>query len=165
MKIYFAGSIRGGRDYAATYYELITHIQTLAEVLTEHICGADLSTHGEENLSDPEIYERDMNWLRQSDAVIAEVSAPSLGVGYELGQAEAMGKPILCLFDQRGSGRLSAMLAGNPRMAGVHYSSPVEAKAAIDRFIADHSRQGQTAGLSGRLNRNAARPAGAPYPG
>ena len=54
MKIYFAGSIRGGRSYAKTYFELITHIETLAKVLTEHICGADLSTHGEENLTDPE---------------------------------------------------------------------------------------------------------------
>jgi hypothetical protein len=31
MKIYFAGSIRGGRDYARTYYELIRHIGTLDE--------------------------------------------------------------------------------------------------------------------------------------
>lgn len=138
-KLYFAGSIRGGRDYAKTYYELITHIQTLAEVLTEHICGADLSTHGEENLSDPEIYERDMSWLNESDAVIAEVSAPSLGVGYELGQAEAMGKPILCLFDESGDARLSAMLSGNPRMTVVCYQTLNEAKAAIDEFITDQS--------------------------
>ncbi len=140
MKIYFAGSIRGGRDYAKTYYELITHIQTLAEVLTEHICGADLSTHGEENLSDPEIYERDMIWLNESDAIIAEVSAPSLGVGYELGQAEAAGKPILCLFDECGDTRLSAMLSGNPAMQVVCYREMIEAKASIDDFIADVKR-------------------------
>lgn len=135
-KIYFAGSIRGGRDYAKTYYELISYIQTRATVLTEHICGADLSTHGEENLSDPEIYERDMNWLRESDAVIAEVSAPSLGVGYELGQAEEMGKPILCLFDASGDARLSAMLSGNSKMTVVEYKTFDDAKAAIDAFIA-----------------------------
>ncbi len=139
MKIYFAGSIRGGRDYARTYFDLITHIQTQAEVLTEHICGADLSTHGEENLTDPEIYERDMNWLNACDAVIAEVSAPSLGVGYELGQAEAAGKPILCLFDESGNTRLSAMLSGNPSMKIVRYSDLDEAKVAIDKFIADQS--------------------------
>jgi len=135
MKIYFAGSIRGGRDYAKTYFELITHIRSLAEVLTEHICGADLSSHGEENLTDPEIYERDMSWLTESDAVIAEGSAPSLGVGYELGQAEALGKPTLCLFDASGANRLSAMLSGNPRMTVVNYQNLNEAKAAIDRFV------------------------------
>jgi len=135
-KIYFAGSIRGGRDYAKTYYELISYIQTRATVLTEHICGADLTTYGEENLSDPEIYERDMSWLRESNAVIAEVSAPSLGVGYELGQAEEMGKPILCLFDASGDACLSAMLSGNPKMTVVNYKNLREAKVAIDAFIA-----------------------------
>jgi hypothetical protein len=28
------------------------------------------------------IYERDMGWLRECDAVVAEVTQPSLGVGY-----------------------------------------------------------------------------------
>jgi nucleoside 2-deoxyribosyltransferase len=44
------------------------------------------------------IYERDVAWLRESDFVIAEVTQPSLGVGYELGFAEAISKPILCLY-------------------------------------------------------------------
>ena len=30
--------------------------------------------------------------------VVAEVTQPSLGVGYELGRAKAMNKKILCLF-------------------------------------------------------------------
>lgn len=140
MKIYFAGSIRGGRDYARIYHALITHIETLAEVLTEHIRHGDLTPRGEEKLTDPEIYARDMNWLKESDAVIAEVSAPSLGVGYELGQAEAMGKPVLCLFDATGPNRLSAMLSGNPRMTVVCYQDLDKAKAAIDAFIAELAR-------------------------
>jgi len=137
MKIYFAGSIRGGRDYAGTYFDLITHLETVAEVLTEHICDDQLSTRGEENLTDPEIYSRDMNWLNSCDAVIAEVSAPSLGVGYELGQAEAAGKPVLCLFDQSADTRLSAMISGNPRMKTCRYRNLSEAKEAIRSFLAD----------------------------
>lgn len=43
------------------------------------------------------IYKRDVDWLLESDFVIAEVTQPSLGVGYELGFAEAKGKPVLCL--------------------------------------------------------------------
>ena len=31
-------------------------------------------------------------------AIVAEVTQPSLGVGYELGQGTAMGKKILCLY-------------------------------------------------------------------
>lgn len=138
MKIYFAGSIRGGRDYAKTYFDLITHIEQRATVLTEHIRNDQLSTHGEETLPDSEIYSRDMSWLKQCDAVIAEVSAPSLGVGYELGRAEAEGTPILCLFDGKSKTRLSAMLSGNPAMQVIHYGDLTEALAAIDSFIETH---------------------------
>ena len=31
-------------------------------------------------------------------AIVAEVTQPSLGVGYEIGRAVAMGKRILCLY-------------------------------------------------------------------
>lgn len=137
MKIYFAGSIRGGREDAQTYFELIQFIRTLATVLTEHISDEQLSVRGEENLSDPEIYARDMNWLNSCDAVIAEVSTPSLGVGYEIGMAESAGKPILCLFRAQGAAGLSAMLSGNPDVLVVRYRSPAEAQTAITRFIAE----------------------------
>ena len=30
--------------------------------------------------------------------IVAEVTQPSLGVGYEIGRAYAMNKPILCLY-------------------------------------------------------------------
>ena len=54
-----------------------------------------------------------MNWVKESDLVVAEVSTPSLGVGYELGQAEALKKPILCLFREPNERLLSAMVSGN----------------------------------------------------
>ena len=54
---------------------------------------------GEEKLSLKEIYERDMEWLKKSDLVIAEVSMPSLGIGYELGVAEKLGKRVICFYD------------------------------------------------------------------
>ena len=53
---------------------------------------------GQEKLSEREIYERDMKWLLEADAVIAEVSNASLGVGYEIARAEMMQKPLLCLY-------------------------------------------------------------------
>ncbi len=36
-KIYFAASIRGGRDDVELYRELIDYMQTFGKVLTEHI--------------------------------------------------------------------------------------------------------------------------------
>lgn len=47
MKIYFAGSIRGGRGMAADYNLLISSLGEKHTVLTEHIGDAYLSSSGE----------------------------------------------------------------------------------------------------------------------
>ena len=136
MKIYFAGAIRGGRQDASTYHAMIAHLQTHAEVLTEHVGNKALSDGGEHDLSDNQIHARDMAWLEECDAVVAEVTTPSLGVGYELGIAEKLGKPILCLFDGGNPDfRLSAMLSGNPRATVARYQTLKDAKDAIGVFI------------------------------
>ena len=138
MRVYFAGSIRGGRDDAAVYQSLIAYISQLAEVLTEHVGDGGLTNHGEDALPDDEIYARDMGWIDECDAVIAEVSTPSLGVGYEIGAAEAMGKPVLCLFDEGRAGRrLSAMVSGNQRIRLIRYQGLDEVRRAIREFISE----------------------------
>ena len=136
MKIYFAGAIRGGRQDASTYHAMIAHLQTHAEVLTEHVGNMALSDGGEHDLTDKEIHARDVAWLEECDAVVAEVTTPSLGVGYELGVAEKLGKPILCLFDDSNPDfRLSAMLSGNPKSTIARYGELDEAIEAMNRFV------------------------------
>ena len=136
MQIYFAGAIRGGRQDVSIYHTMLTHLQTHAEVLTEHVGNKALSNGGEHDLSDDRIHARDVAWLGECDAVVAEVTTPSLGVGYELGIADTMGKPVLCLFEVSNSGfRLSAMLSGNPKTTVVRYQELDEAIEAIDQFI------------------------------
>ena len=136
MKIYFAGSIRGGRQDAAKYLELIDFLGTLTEVLTEHVGASELGNQGENTLSDHEIHRRDVEWLESCDAVIAEVTNPSLGVGYEIGIAEKLGKPVLCLFDESQTEfRLSAMLSGNGKIQVGRYQAIGEAKRQITEFV------------------------------
>ncbi len=49
-KVYFAGSIRGGRDDAALYAGIVAHMQSLgAQVLTEHVADPSMSACGEVN--------------------------------------------------------------------------------------------------------------------
>lgn len=111
-KIYFAGSIRGGRVDAELYARLIRYMQQNAVVLTEHIGSPHLNLL-EQGKRDIDIYDQDTAWLRESDVVIAECSCPSLGVGYELAFAEKLGKPCHIFYD-RTKTQLSAMLTGNP---------------------------------------------------
>jgi nucleoside 2-deoxyribosyltransferase len=135
MKIYFAGSIRGGRRDTAVYAVLIAHLRTLGVVLTEHVGNPELTEKGDDGPNDRYIHDRDMRWLAACDMVVAEVSVPSLGVGYELGWASAMKKPVLCLYRPVPDRPLSAMIAGNPAFETAAYTSIEQARILLNRFI------------------------------
>lgn len=111
-KIYFAGSIRGGRDFAHLYRKIIERIQANDICLTEHIGQTDLNLKEQGRTNDAKIYNHDTAWLRESDMVVAECSNASLGVGYELAYAES--RHIPChIFYNKSKTQLSAMLIGN----------------------------------------------------
>ena len=135
MKIYFAGAIRGGREETDIYNNIITHLSSKAEVLTEHVGSSELTTIGEPNRSDGEIFLRDMEWLQSADLIIAEVTTPSLGVGYELGIAEKLKIPVLCLYRPIKGKRLSAMISGNEKFNCQAYQTLDDAKVHINKFL------------------------------
>ena len=131
MKIYFAGSIRGGRGDAEIYAQIIQFLQDYGEVLTEHIGSDELMDKGESTLSDKEIHDRDIDWLMESDLMVAEVTNPSLGVGYEIGRAIEAGKRIICLYRQSSNKKLSAMISGAKGIKFIRYNNMVN---LIDNF-------------------------------
>ncbi len=137
MTIYFAGSIRGGREDAKLYGELIDFIKRYGNVLTEHIGDQSLTEENGEGLHSRYIYERDITWLHSADVLIAEVSTPSLGVGFEIAKATQWEKKILCLYNPRKGKTLSSMIAGCPLITNVEYITVEEAKNAVDHFIKD----------------------------
>ena len=94
-------------------YQIITKALTDDShyVPTAHL--ADSGVAALEAVIDPlEVYARDVTWIRASDALIAEVSAPSHGVGYEIGFALGLGKPVLALYEN--GRKVSKMISGNP---------------------------------------------------
>lgn len=133
MKIYFAGSIRGGRIDAALYQRLIAYMQRTDTVLTEHIGSPDLNLM-EQGKSDVEIYDQDTAWLRESDILIGECTCPSLGVGYELAYAEKIGKPCHIFYD-RTKTQLSAMLTGDPYFSIHPYEKEEDIYPVLDQIL------------------------------
>ena len=123
MKIYFAGSIRGGRGDSESYFKIIDFLENYGDVLTEHIGCIDLMASGEKNKTDKEIHDRDLNWLLESDLIIAEVTNPSLGVGYEIGRAIEYDKNIFCLYKIGSENELSAMISGSPNIQVIQYKN------------------------------------------
>ncbi|XP_074531484.1 5-hydroxymethyl-dUMP N-hydrolase-like [Halichoeres trimaculatus] len=114
MKIYFSASIRGGRDDVDLYQRIVKKLKSYGTVLTEDVSSSELTERDENALKrgDKAIHDQDMNFLRQSDMVVAEVTQPSLGVGYELGRALDMKKKVFCLFRPSSGRNLSAMIRG-----------------------------------------------------
>jgi nucleoside 2-deoxyribosyltransferase len=135
MKIYFAGSIRGGREDAALYLQIIEYLKTFGEVLTEHVGDQNLSDFGDDGPTDKYIHDRDLAWLKSADVLIAEVSTVSMGVGYEIGRAVESGKKVLCLFCPESGKKLSAMIAGCDEITLVNYNDLEDVKKFIDMFL------------------------------
>jgi nucleoside 2-deoxyribosyltransferase len=141
-QIYFAGSITGGREHAAVYVSLVRALRAYGTVLTEHVGDPDLDGAGETLLDAQEIFARDVSWVDRSDVMVADVTVPSLGVGYEIGRAEAKQIPVLALYC-RGAGRsLSAMVRGNPWVETMSYTTVDQALACIAAYFGDDSSGG-----------------------
>jgi nucleoside 2-deoxyribosyltransferase len=137
MKIYFAGSITGGRDDKDLYFEIIKVLGNFGTVLTEHIGNANLTSQGEVATGrTPEyIFSRDVAWVAEADVLVAELTVTSLGVGYEIGFAESLGKPILCLYRKAEGRRLSSMITGNSKLKVEYYQNVEELPAIFEKFF------------------------------
>ncbi len=134
-KIYFAGSIRGGRVDADLYRRIIDYIQRTDVVLTEHVGNSNLCLTEQGRERDARIYNQDTAWLRESDMLIGECTCPSLGVGYELAYAESHGIPCHIFYD-RAKTQLSAMLTGNPYFNIHPYATEDEIYHILDQILA-----------------------------
>jgi len=134
MRIYFAGSIRGGREDATIYHKIVSVLTRYGAVLTEHVADPKLDARGEE-LSDQQIHDRDLEWLKSCDCLVAEVTKPSLGVGFEIGKATEWGIQVLCLYRPSESISLSAMIAGCDQVVVETYRSVVEVDAIFARHF------------------------------
>ncbi|MFZ1377730.1 MAG: nucleoside 2-deoxyribosyltransferase [Geothrix sp.] len=135
MDLYFSCSLTGGRQDQPVYAALVAHLQSLGHrVLTDHLASeAVMAADG--GMAPEAVFTRDTTWLKACEAVIAEVSTPSHGVGFEIAYALERGKPVLCLA--REGVRVSKMLTGI-RQAGfvfATYATPEEALVRAEAFL------------------------------
>jgi nucleoside 2-deoxyribosyltransferase len=135
MNIYFACSITGGREFEPVYQAIV---QALLEdqhvVPTAHLAGSSVMEL-EAIVAPQEVYTRDVAWIRGCDVLIAEVSIPSHGVGYEIAFALGLKKPVLALHHEKRT--ISKMISGNcdTHLSVKSYRSPEEATLQIRKFL------------------------------
>lgn len=136
MIIYFCGAILGGRNDLTVYQHVVHYLQSKGHTVpTQHVANPDVLSE-ESALTAREVYVRDEAWIRQSDLLIAEISTPSLGVGYEIGRGLQQGIPVLCLH--RTGLEVSKMITGNtaPNLQVQAYQDIEDLNRHIDRFLA-----------------------------
>jgi len=135
LNIYFSCSITGGRNDQQIYITITNLLLTSGHTVpTAHLADANIDEL-EGVLSPEQTYQRDCRWVAECDAVVAEASTPSHGVGYEIALALSLGKPVLCCY-QKGA-RVSKMLTGNTTngYTRLEYASGEELRAGLNTFL------------------------------
>lgn len=134
MKIYVSGSIYGGTPKIDTYKILIEELEKYGEVLDKQI--ADPNTIANEVYQkDEDIFNDLEEKLIIADVLVAEVSIPSLGVGYELGFADKLNKKIIAIYDKNYTPKVTTMIRGNKRITLIPYQRIEEITNNLDNLL------------------------------
>lgn len=138
MKIYFSGSIYGGRQKLDTYKKLINELKKYGEVLNAEVADDDVVIN-EEQQSDYDIFENLEQEMNQADLIFAEFTVPSLGVGYEIGYADSHNKKIIGIYDKTVIPKITTMLRGNKRLKIIPYTDINEIISNLERIIKEEN--------------------------
>jgi len=113
MKIYFTGSTANLKRDGWKYDKIVEVLESLGvdfqdSWLVEKLLGT------KSNLTSQEILYKNLQLLQESDFALVELSTPSFGVGYFIGQAIANKKKIYCLYpDTVGKEEISEIVSGS----------------------------------------------------
>jgi nucleoside 2-deoxyribosyltransferase len=148
LTLYFAGAISGGRDDVALYREIIAALEREGYRVLAGAVAAEHVTASGEALDSRAIFERDLGWIAECDIVVAEVSKPSTGVGYEIATAlYRFGIPVICLYRPAHTTRCTAMISGDRAIDLIEYGAVSELLPGFWRH-SRHTLRKQTSGLS-----------------
>lgn len=109
MIVYCAGAVKGDTSYREGYQEIVEIVKrnghsALSELNSEFKSAFPLNVN--------QVFQRDIKWIEKSSMMIAEISGPSLGVGFEISYALYMREiPVLALYDAEAE-NISAMISG-----------------------------------------------------
>jgi hypothetical protein len=137
--IYFSGSISGGREDRTFYRRIVNALENAGHRVYAGAVTSESIDAGGEPLEAVQIFERDLRWIEEvaeaGGVLIAEVSRPSVGVGYEIAAARYRYKlPVICLYRPAFTSRCSGMIAGDRDIQLIEYTED-GLDVAIDQLI------------------------------
>ena len=142
MKIYLACTVRGDRGGVLAGRAICERLQRHGhEVLTTHLL-ADNVEGAESQLTERDVFRRDLAWLTACDVLVAEASGSSYGVGFEvgyvLGRAPDTGQRVVLLYQASRRDQVSRLITGNddPACTTFGYGSVDELLAFVEQRFA-----------------------------
>lgn len=138
MRVYLACTVRGNRGGLLAARAVADRLHALGhEVLTSHLLEESVE-QAEAALSERDVFERDRRWLDACDALVAEASGSSYGVGFEVGyvtgRAAATRQRVFVLYDATRRGQVSRLVSGygDEHGASLAYESIEQVVAFVD---------------------------------
>jgi nucleoside 2-deoxyribosyltransferase len=141
MTVYLACTVRGDRGGVLAGRAICERLQHHGhQVLTTHLLADDVDT-AEGQITERDVFRRDLEWLTACDVLVAEASGSSYGVGFEvgyvLGRARMSGQRVVLLYDAARRDKVSRLITGNDDEACTTfaYGSIEELAWFIDRTL------------------------------
>ncbi len=134
MKIYFSASVTGGRDDEDIYSKIVDLLLTYGDVLDKHI-GYKTVFNNETQLTPKDIFDRCIKWMEACEICFAEVSNPSMGVGFELAYLDNLNKPVFCFYRNNSPKKISPIIEGNKNFKIFKYDKFEEVENEIARIF------------------------------
>jgi len=140
LTIYFAGAISGGRGDVEHYRGIVAALEADGHrVLAGAVAAENVGADGE-RLESQAIFERDLGWISEADVLVAEVSMPSTGVGYEIATARYLRDiPVVCLYRPAYTKRCTAMVGGDRGIELIEYHDAAEMLGRLRAALAKYS--------------------------
>lgn len=143
LTIYFGGAISGGRADVAHYRRIVDALTADGHrVLAGAVASEDVTAHGEA-IDSVAIFDRDLRWIEEADVLVAEVSMPSTGVGYEIATARyRFNRPVICLYRSGYTKRCTAMVSGDKGVELIEYEDTSEMLERLRAALAKYAAAG-----------------------
>jgi len=145
MRIYLACTVRGDRGAVAGLRALAAALEADGhELLTTHLLDDNVD-RAESQLSEREVYARDVAWLEACDVLVADASGSSFGVGFEvgyvLGRSDHTRQRVLLIYRADRAPQISRLITGNahPRCETIAYADAGELSARVPALLSASS--------------------------
>lgn len=111
VKVYYAAAMLGDRSNLRDNKLIFEALRKAGfDVLTEHVVEEVLDIY--RGLTPREIFERDIKLLEESDVVVADISYPSLGVGFEIAYGLLKNRKVIAICREDRLAVTSALIRG-----------------------------------------------------